>query len=326
MEKLKGLSNLTNGKQILNETICIGTNTLESLQAQKETLETIEDTLEAHENTLNKTMRTLRSMEWFGWIANALDFSTGINNTSNQNNQTENFVNTNWLNTPDTVKTIGNTTHISSSNAIISQQDKDLELIDQALEQLHLISTTMNTYLITNQETLNQVNNKTDKVNGMTLACSLKSAKISGSYGKNQSIQLGTFHFVDVITGAFLAVENNYLILTDKPSLSSQFSCELRNNNLIGIKNVSTLKYIGTTLLGSIKVAGEYWGRMEDCFIDLSGQPTGILVVGRNWGSGAWIKNTTGYNNYFTDSTTGSHDKNSMLVVKACKITNENSN
>ncbi len=210
----------------------------------------------------------------------------------------------------------------ASREFIISQQDKDLEIISNGLEQLHQISTTMQSHLISNQETMERINDKTEQVNGMTLASIIKSAKIFGSYGKNQSIQLGCFQFVDVVTGQFLAVENDYLILVGKSGLSTQFACETTQSKLIGISNMLTLKYIGTTLLGSVTVTGEYWGRMEDCFIDLSGLPTGILVVGKNWGSGAWIKTGT---NYLTDSTTGIHDKKSMLVVKACKLTNGNS-
>lgn len=329
------IENLNEAQRFINQTINLGTESLKSLQAQGETLGTIEDTLDSNKNILNKSMGVLKSMEWFGWVGlsgTVFARSSLLTASKQKNTNTPTITIANVpekeniptkLPEPDCHKLFS---PIASSNVIINQQDKNLEIISNGLEQLHLISTTMQSHLVSNQETMERINDKTEQVNGITLATIIKSARIFGSYEKNQSIPLGYFQFVDVVTGKFLAVENDFLTLTKNSCLSTQFACETTQSKLIGISNMLTLKYIGTSLLGSIKVAGEYWGRMEDCFMDLSGQPTGILVVGRNWGSGAWIKNTTGNNKYLTDSTSGIHDKNSMLVVKACKLTNGKSN
>jgi hypothetical protein len=252
---------------------------MKSLASQEETLNTIEDTLEAQENILTKSMRTLRSMEWLGSISNKLDFNTGTK--PNNQNQIIQSVKSNALGTEtDSNDGVGNT----SSDSI--GLDQDLELIAQAIEQLHEIGTTMNLYLIANQGKMKDINHKTSKINDMTLATILKSSRILGSYVKDHACTLGYFQFVEVSSGKFLSVENYYLTLSDVSSNSTHFECEIKKTNLIGIKNSRTLKYIGTTLLGNIKVSGDYWGQLEECFIDLSGEPTGILVLARNWGSG----------------------------------------
>jgi hypothetical protein len=206
----------------------------------------------------------------------------------------------------------------------MSDSDKDILELERAVVQLHEIGTTMGTYLENQQHSLDRINAKAEDVNDITLAATLKSSRIMQRYDRTEGTFLGQYQFVDIQSGKFLSVENQYLVLTETPRRSSFYHCFLRQDTLIGIQNCKTFKFLGTTVIGNIKVSGEYWGKSEDCFVDLtSGQPTGILILSRNWGGGGWLKAAPSSAGYLSDSTTSITDKKDILELNAIKTSNK---
>ena len=197
--------------------------------------------------------------------------------------------------------------------------------IERSVQQLHNMGMIMHEHLSSQTKTIERIQDKTERVLDATLEATLKSSRIIQQYNRQQGEYLGEYQFI-ADCGKYLCAEGQYLTLRiESAERSSYFRIYRRQAELIGIQNAKTLKFLGVTMFGSICVSGEYWGKMEDCFADLSGISTGILVLSRNWGSGGWIKSCCNSDGTITGSTNHIADKTDTLMVRAIKIAEHNS-
>ena len=109
---------------------------------------------------------------------------------------------------------------------------------------------------------------------------------------------MGTYQFVHVASNLCLGHINGELQLQTmqqygaSPRHTSVFDVHVREGLIFGLRSHSNLKFLGTTLLGGIKVSGHGFRSYEEVHITLNGGPqqqTGIFVINVNWGAGGWI-------------------------------------
>jgi hypothetical protein len=83
------------------------------------------------------------------------------------------------------------------------------------------------------------------------------------------------------------------------------------------------LKYIGTSIFGTIVANADYFGTFEECFIDFNHSTTGILFIARNWNRGGWLKRTTLCNdiNNNTNTASSSNSNNSVISYNLVETT-----
>lgn len=295
-----------------------GVRTLENLQVQEENLIHTEDTLEANEFVIQKSLKVLRGMTWVGMVYNAFTSEPEPSvEPSHERIDTSKIIESKNISSECKSSVIEN-------NQFNSKDDEDILEISQSVQQMYDISVAMTQYLDNQNSSLERIQTKTEKIHEDTLAATLKSSRIIQRHDKTQGVDIGKFQFIDTVTGFYLCVENYCLELTDKPKRSSYFQCYKRHDNLIGLQNCKTMKYLGTTYYGVVKVSGDYWGKMEDCWVNLTGAPSGILILSRNWGSGGWLKSKIHSDGTIYDTTSGIHDKEDILIVKAVKIAESN--
>ena len=68
----------------------------------------------------------------------------------------------------------------------------------------------------------------------------------------------------------FNEIRDNDLLtfVDDKNCVFSFFHCYSRGNNIFGIQNHKTGKFIGSTIFGNIAVSGNYLGKQEEIYIE----------------------------------------------------------
>ena len=140
---------------------------------------------------------------------------------------------------------------------------------------------------------LDRVSDKVTCVNDTTITVTIKAAQLSHRIKGSKAKFFGIFQFKAIKTDKYLAVKDTFLILQERCDRSTYFNCYLKEDTLVGIQNRKTLKFVGVTAWGSIRCSGEYFGKSEDCSLDLASEQSGLLFLSCNWGSGGWLKSST---------------------------------
>eukprot|EP01038_Epipyxis_sp_PR26KG_P012732 gene12732-17073_t len=341
------------------QAIGYGITTIEHLDNQEETLRSVEDTLESNEYILNKSMKTMQNMTWSGYLYNkcasvkkivtnkpidaemniiASKNRKNINNSNNDSNHIKNKYNNNQL-------FENNYDNQYEKSDTVTEDDEIIE-ISRAVSTLQQLGTLMTEKLDNQLTSLDRIEDKTDRVNDKTLAVTLKASQLTQRSRKKESEFIGSFQFLDCESGRMLAVFAESIVLTSAcTDRSTFFNCFVKENNIIGIQNQKTLKFIGCSLFGSSVCSANAFNKQEETFIELNGQETGIFLCARNWGGGGWIKHTfnrrNAHNNnnnnnnnngdlfeyeVLNDTTNGISDKSGMVKLKAFPISHDSRN
>ncbi len=304
-------------QRIANETVGIGQATLQQLRSQQEILETSEDTLESTDYSIEKSLRVLRNMTWSGMFYNAFTWNPGnepvsrqipIQSSSNPNSSKINMI---PENTSD--KSIEN----KKKDEFLCHDDEQIDMLARTVDELHAISIATGQALETHNEIVDRISSKTDIVTDKTLEATLKASRITSKRSRPDFV--GRFQFIDTTTEKYLTIrDDDQIQLSTRKDRATMFDLYIKENNLLGIQSIKTLKFLGVTVLGSIMISGEYFGRSEECFVNLSGKPSGILVLSRNWGGGGWLKQPyDGETLLLSSTTTSIYDKKDMITFKA---------
>lgn len=332
-EKIDTKAELLEAKSHAAQAIVTGRQTLERLQLQEETLNSSEDTLEANEYALDKAMQTLRGMTWSGYMYNQYKNVASVVSSKppsveevhrnrhgriKEKDNPNNHLNNSYNQTID----------FRETNSNKSEEDKELDKIYSAVELLHEIGLTMGDQLINQNKALDDMDRRTEVVTDKTLAVTLKASQLSRNSNRYGAKFVGLYQFMEPETGKFLALNGDNIILSDVPERSTYFNCFVKAQSLIGIQSEKTKKFLGCTMWGTIAAAATYFGKQEECHLELDGRETGILFLARNWGSGGWLKHTSDSDasGVLSDSTSDIRDKVGMIKFKVLKLSEKEEN
>ena len=270
------------------EAIEHGKTTLNCLATQDETLRDTEDIVESNEYTLDKTMKVLRGMTWSGMFYNMFNADPHVPDVRGKQSTPSTS-----SNTKNSASNANKSELIQSSiNTLNSVQDDEPELteISKNISQLLSMSYAIGEQIEQQNDTLNRIENKTERVHDKTLAATLRSAQLTRGSGSSTIQYLGVYQFVEAGTARYLGVVHDSIILVKQADRSTYYNIYMKSGNLMGIQNAKTLKYLGVTMWGTVQASGNTFGKYEECFIDLDGRPSGIVILATNWGGGGWLK------------------------------------
>ena len=159
-------------------------------------------------------------------------------------------------------------------------------------------------------ESLNRIVSKTNKVNSATIAITIKATKLSLKKIGNNFKLVGTFEFIESSLRLHLACVNNMLTLVSHHSEDpkniniTKFNCYAGDHDLVILQNVDTLKYLSIDFFGTLHIRSARGDtRNESCIVHLDGSPSGLLMISANWGNSGWLKSV---NNHTCTRTTTS--------------------
>jgi hypothetical protein len=276
-------------------------------QINLETLRSVEDTVEANEYTLQKAMTVLRGMTWGGMIYNAFAMKNKQHNTCNR--EIVYAANS------------SNATHFNERNYLLSSsssqqleniseeyhEEAALNLLLSSVTELRDISINMGLQIEQQSGAISRIEEKTDCVSDKTLAVVLKASQITQRMKNSHDAFIGMYQLTDVKSGYYLSVIDKDIVLIEKEDKSTFFECHVSQDNLYGLKNAKTLKYLSSTIWGPIKAVGESFGKREECHLSLDKENTGIFFLTTNWSYGGWLKRPSDIN----------PDKNGLNVLDA---------
>lgn len=294
---------IISSKSLADNSAQLGAKTLEELDLQNESLARSEENLELTDYITRKSKRILRGMTFTGALMNMFvsDVSNAEVNSSQETAPKER------VEAKETTRT--------GSNDQVSQASDEIPEISKAMDVLFEMSLDMSNALKQQHESLDRIENLSNKVNDSLLEVTLMASKLTMS--KTKTVYLGRYEFMDIESSMYLSVDNKQLRLTHFHNQSVHFDCFCRNENIMALQSSKTLQFIKVTPFGSIEVSGEYFGRYEQLYFDfLSGRPGGILIINQNWSYGGWLKRSTSSDDdTLVNSTTSSvRDQESMLI------------
>lgn len=158
-----------------------------------------------------------------------------------------------------------------------TKTDKDLAVISQAVGELHSMSLLIGDSLKMQNEALDRIQAKTEIVHDKTLQVTIKATQLTNHRTAEQFC--GQFQFADMFTKSFLAADElDNLFLSTDVDRSTYFNVFARDHNIIGLQNAKTLKFLGVTWTGALRVSGRNFGKYEECHVSLvSGRETGEI-------------------------------------------------
>lgn len=300
---------ILDSQRIASNTLDVGNNILNTLALQEETLNATEDTLEATEYLTEKSLRVLRGMTWSGMLYNMI--SSG---------KSEKPLDSNKGKSTSPIEVIEK--NKQDINPFVDTiKDEDLAGLSFAIDQIKDMSITMAGEIQSQKETIERIQVKTDIVSDKTLAATLKATRLTRKSRGSKAVKVGRFQFVDFNSGRLLAANDEVLQLSDSMNRSTLFDVYFKDDEIVGLQNAKTLKFIGVTWTGSVAISGHHFGKSEECFIHISnGKPTGLLIVSKNWGSGGWIKYPSTINGPLNLTTASILDKKDILLLCPRKV------
>lgn len=333
-KKINTIKLLEEAKKHVFSSIDVGTETLVSLDNQDEILDSIEENMTKNDEVLGLSGRYLRGMTWTGSLYNTYTDLVGYiggnssktENISKNQNDHENYK---IAEVPPPLPTNDKENLLNLKRQAFQQE---INLEDQMLDEIYLatqnlkdIGETMKVKLTNQTSKIEEIDEKSEKLQAKTLAVTVKTSKLNNYYDKDPGKYIGTYQFIFPENMSILAIEGENLILSNCADKACLFNCFVRQNTVFGIQSCLSDKFLGTTIWGGIAVSGNYFGGSEESFFDLSGKETGILIIQRNWGSGGWLKkpisnSETILNIPITQTTTSIDDKKDILLVTAMKI------
>lgn len=199
-----------------------------------------------------------------------------------------------------------------------SAQDDALDAVSRNLAELHNISLVMGQSLESQNEKLDELAAKTDKVNDATLEVLLKSSQLIDRNSNVQPIFIGEFCF-ELHTGGYLSVLDEMLVIgAPIADLSSTFRCFSKGDNLFGLISARTMKFVAAGYFTPVTVSATQFNRAAQMFVDLSGEFNGILILSCNWGSGGWLKFSPGSSDF--KLTSSLRDKDNRVLLRAIPL------
>lgn len=320
----------------------IGRSTLSALEQQRETLHRNEDTLESIEYVLRRSKVELRGMSWSGWLYNVLlateepvpEFHKTVSATGGSSASSEGA--SGGGGGSSSSRTWHETVERESAASLATDESKQLDLLLSQVEELKTLSVVMGSQVGSQTEQLGRIDGKTDRVRDKTLEVTLKAAQYTSRSRRGKPKLLGRFQFVDTASGEFLAAVGEDLTLLRGADRATFFDVWQREDNLIGLQNCKTLKYVGSTFYGAVRCSGNRFGKQEECFVSNVEPRTlpdesGILVLAKNWGKGGWLKQSAAVAaaeerpRVLDSVTTSVSDKDGRLVFRSIFVkVNEN--
>jgi len=280
-----------------------GRRALNGLAAQGEILQQTEDTVEANEYTLDKSMKILRGMTWSGMFYNAFNSDPERKDVQGNQAPSQSVVSST---VPGTTSTTGSSSMgsvfgfdragISAdkgellSGTSTAENQPELAGLSRNVDELLNMSHVLGDQIEQQHQTLGRIEDKSSRVHDKTLAVTLRSSQLTERASSASAQLLGTYQFVEAGSAKYLAVVGEDIVWLSQPDRSTFFNCFLKANNIVGIQSDKTLKYLGLTMWGTVRASGAYFGKSEECFVELDGRPTGIALLACNWGGGGWLK------------------------------------
>jgi hypothetical protein len=285
------LRELQRGEAVAASAGEIARSTLVTLEQQSESLRSTEDTLESNEYILNKSAFVLRGMTWVGWLANKLTTSDGNTRVLEQHPGA-------------TAQSSSSLPHEDCSSVFREvggndEESESLEKISRHVEELKLMANTMGSHVGEQAATVDRIEGKVERARDKTLEVTLRAAQLTTRSRRTRERFVGRFQFVDTKSGGFLGAVGEDLVLLRGPSRGSFFDVFEKEEGILGLRNSKTLRFIGMTWTGSVRVSGHYFGRSEECHLanvhaaDRNDE-SGLLVLAKNWGKGGWLSRIEG--------------------------------
>ena len=286
----------------------IGRNALSALEGQRETLRRTEDTLESNEYVLRRSTHVLRGMSWSGWLYNTLIATDEPVPEFNKSAGTKAVAGMTRANnaaalgdgaTAETWRETAERDHAGrAASADSSDESKQLEAICLQVEDLKQLSLVMSDQVASQTGQLERIDNKTDRVRDKTLEVTLKAAQYTQRSRRNKPKLLGRFQFLEASSREFLAAVGEDLTLLPGTNRATFWNVFQKEDNLVGMQNCKTHKFIGSTFYGAVRCSGNYFGKQEECHV-ANVEPrtfkdeSGILVLCKNWNRGGWLKRSS---------------------------------
>lgn len=326
------LGYLTEAKQSSHSSILYANTTIEALENQNEVLTSIENNLESQDAMMDQALRKIRGMTWSGTFYNTYSdvvttISSAIPLTINNNPQAEKTTKEADP-TPYEQKEVKSTATATVTEK--SEEDKLLDDIFSAASALKQMGLAMGQQLGDQNQHLETIEKKSDQLHDKTLSVSIKASQLTQKEAKKDRY-LGTFQFINTSNSFLLsAAPDDSLALTNNADTSTLFQVILRQDTIVGLRNERTGKFVGITMWGSIAVSGNYFGSQEECFMELTGNDTGILFIAKNWGAGGWLKSsaasgkdasilTTEMQIILNETTKSADDRENRMIVRAIR-------
>lgn len=173
---------------------------------------------------------------------------------------------------------------------------------------------------------MDRIEEKAIRVTDETLAVTLGSAHLTQKLTNSNDGFLGTYQFIDEVSGCYLSVDKTDLVLVSKEDISTLFFVYEKQCALYGLQNAKTLKYLCSTPWGPIKASGNFYGKREECHLFLNGDQKGIYFLQAHWGAGGWLKRTltpnssNAKNGILNSVTLNLSDRNDILSLEAVLV------
>lgn len=208
----------------------------------------------------------------------------------------------------------------NSSNELT--QEKMLSKLVLSVTELCDIGVHMGNQIEQQNGIIDRIEEKTIRVTNETLAVTLGTAHLTQRISNANDGFVGTYQFIDEVSGSYFSVDNTDLILVPKEDISTLFFVYEKQSTLYGLQNAKTLKYLCSTPWGPIKACGNSYGKREECHLFLNGDQKGIYFLQAHWGAGGWLKgNVTPNRNpekggVLNSITLNLSDRNGILLLK----------
>ena len=212
-----------------------------------------------------------------------------------------------------------------ASNIKSSSELTEEEMLSKlifSVTELCDIGVQMGSQIEQQNKVMDRIEEKTIRVTDETLAVTLGTAHLTQKLSNSNDGFLGTYQFIDEISGCYLSVDKTDLILVQKEDISTLFFLYEKQSALYGCQNAKTLKYLCSTPWGPIKASGNFYGRREECHLFLNGEQKGIYFLQAHWGAGGWLKRTltpnidNSKNGVLNAVTLNLSDRNDILLLK----------
>ena len=324
--------------------VAVASNTINDLEIQNEKLVATEDTIEANEYVVLKSLRTLRGMTWSGMFYNMVtgDVAPQINSTrerhspppppppsssssssSSHNSTTANLA---VYDSRDRSTLFDCEQQHNNSDirwrTVPDEADNHLNEISSVVANLKDMTLSMSQQLNQQTSCLDRIDHKSGVVNDQLLGVTLKATQLTVRNRRTKIEFVGKYQFIQDSTRKYLSVYMDDIVLISKADKSTFFDVYAKENNLFGLQNCKTLKFIGSTIWMQIRCSGYTFGKQEELYIKLDSPATNIFVLGINFGGGGWLRDDSS-GKILTQVTSGVTDKKDALFLRPVFISDE---
>lgn len=170
-------------------------------------------------------------------------------------------------------------------------QDQYLDALGRVLDEQRQVGATMGVAIGEQARQMERLADRTDRLQESTRSVIRKASRISqGSWGERAKF-VANVAFRDVRSGLFLTVVGDELRLLEPDVVRScQFAAHTHQSSISGFRSCVTGKWVGQTLLGSLKVKGGGFGRNEEWEVDWKAPDrTFLMCCSANWGNGGYL-------------------------------------